>query len=159
MSTDRWMDKEIVVHVPNYSAIKRSAYELVLIRCMSLEPIIQSREKKLYIINTYIWNLERWYWWTYFQGSIGDTDRENTLVDTVRGRRGWDEWREQHGNIYTNICKIDSQWKFAIWLRGLNWRCSLTTWEVGCVGGGTEVQEGEDLHVYLWLIHETNTLL
>ena len=37
--------------------------------------------------------------------------------------------------------------------------CSLTTWEVGCVGGGTEVQEGEDLRVYLWLIRETNTLL
>ena len=22
-----------------------------------------------------------------------------------RGKRGLDEWREQHGNIYTNICK------------------------------------------------------
>ena len=23
-------------------------------------------------INTYIWNLERWYWWTYLQGSNGE---------------------------------------------------------------------------------------
>ena len=30
------------------------------------------------------------------------------------GRRGWDEWREQHGNIYTVICKTDSQWEFAV---------------------------------------------
>ena len=25
------------------------------------------------------------------------------------GRRKWDEWREEHGNIYTNICKIDTK--------------------------------------------------
>ena len=24
------------------------------------------------------------------------------------GRRGWDEWRESHGDIYTTVCKIDS---------------------------------------------------
>ena len=33
-----------------------------------------------------------------------------------------------------------------------NW-CSLTTLGVGCVGGGTEVQEGEDVCVHLWLTH------
>ena len=31
-----------------------------------------------------------------------------------RGRRGLDEWREQRGSISTSICKIDSQWKFAL---------------------------------------------
>ena len=31
-----------------------------------------------------------------------------------RGRRGLGEWREQHGSKYTTICKIDSQWKFAL---------------------------------------------
>ena len=30
------------------------------------------------------------------------------------GRRRWDERREQHGNVYTTICKIDGQWEFAI---------------------------------------------
>ena len=25
------------------------------------------------------------------------------------GRRGWDESREQHGNIYITICKTDSE--------------------------------------------------
>ena len=30
------------------------------------------------------------------------------------GRRGWDEWREQHGNIHLTICKIDSKWEFAL---------------------------------------------
>ena len=31
------------------------------------------------------WNLERWYWWTYLQGSDGDTDIENRLMDMVGG--------------------------------------------------------------------------
>ena len=33
--------------------------------------------------NTYLWNLEKWYWSTYLQGRSGDTDIENTLVDTA----------------------------------------------------------------------------
>ena len=38
------MDKEVVVHTHNgiYSAIKRNAFESVLMRWMNLEPIIQS---------------------------------------------------------------------------------------------------------------------
>ena len=31
-------------------------------------------------INTYVGNLERWYWWTYMQSSNGDTDIVNRLV-------------------------------------------------------------------------------
>ena len=34
------MDKEVVVYI--HSAIKRNAFESVLMRCMNLEPIIQS---------------------------------------------------------------------------------------------------------------------
>ena len=48
-----------------YSAIKKNEFELVLMRWMKLEPIIQSeviqKEKdQLQYINAYIWNLERW---------------------------------------------------------------------------------------------------
>ena len=28
------------------------------------------------------------------------------------GRRGWDELREKHGNMYITMCKTDSQWIF-----------------------------------------------
>ena len=53
------MDKEAVVQVYNeyYSAIKRNAFESVLMRWMSLESIIQSkseREKQILYINAYI---------------------------------------------------------------------------------------------------------
>ena len=49
-----------------YSAIKNNISELVLMRWMKLEPIIQSevnqKEKHQYSVLTYIyiWNLERW---------------------------------------------------------------------------------------------------
>ena len=40
-------------------------------------------------LNTYIWNLKRWNWWTYLPGSNGNADKYNSLVDTVgEGERG-----------------------------------------------------------------------
>ena len=33
--------------------------------------------------------------------------KEQTFA--LGGRRGWDDLREQHGNIYITICKIDNQ--------------------------------------------------
>ena len=51
--------------VKYYSAIKRNAFEPVLMRWMKLEPIIQSevsqKEKNKSCTNAYIWNLEGWY--------------------------------------------------------------------------------------------------
>ena len=64
----------------------------------NLEPIIQSEEKserEISYTNTYIWNLERWYWCSFLQGNNGDTDREQTYGHGVGvGRRGWDVRRE-----------------------------------------------------------------
>ena len=59
---------------------------------MNLEPIMQSevsqKEKQISYINAYLWNLERWYWWTYLQGSNGDKDIENRLMNTSKGEEG-----------------------------------------------------------------------
>ena len=48
-----------------YSAMKRNESESVELRWMNLEPVIQSevsqKEKQISYINTYIWNLEKWY--------------------------------------------------------------------------------------------------
>ena len=51
------------------------------------------REKQILCTNAYIWNLEIW---NYLQGSNGDTDIENRLMDMGqgRGRRRWNVWRE-----------------------------------------------------------------
>ena len=62
---------------------------------MNLAAIIQSevsqKEKDTYRILMHImWNLERWYRQSYVQGSKGDTDGKNRLLDSGR-RRGWAE--------------------------------------------------------------------
>ena len=67
MFISRQMDKKAVVHIHNgILAIKKNAFESVLMRWLKLEPIIQSevsqKEKHRYsiLMHIYIWNLERW---------------------------------------------------------------------------------------------------
>ena len=60
--TDEWIKKLWYIHTMEYySAIKRNAFESVLMRWTNLEPVAQSevRERQISYINTYIWNLER----------------------------------------------------------------------------------------------------
>ena len=126
-----------------YSAIKRNPFEAILMRWTNLEPIIQvksEREEQISYINAYTWKLERWYWLFAWQ-QWRCRHREQTCGRRV-GRKGWDEWREWHGNIYIIICKIDSQWKFAVWLRVLKpMLCdSLEGWDG--MRGGRQFQEG-----------------
>ena len=61
-STDEWIKKLWYIHTMEYySAIKRNAFESVLMRWMNLEPIIQSkvsqREKDKYCILTHIYGI------------------------------------------------------------------------------------------------------
>ena len=76
-----------------YSAIKSNAFESVLMRCMDLELIVQSevkseRERQISYINGNIHNLERWCWQSYVQGSKGDTDVKNKILDSVGDEEG-----------------------------------------------------------------------
>ena len=64
-SADEWIRKQWYIYTMEYySAIKKNAFESVLMRWMKLEPIIQSEvsQKKTPIqyTNAYTWNLERW---------------------------------------------------------------------------------------------------
>ena len=45
------------------------------------------------------------------QGSKGDTDIKDTFGLSGR-RRGWDDVKERHRNMYITICKTDDQCKF-----------------------------------------------
>ena len=40
------------------------------------------REKQILHINAYMWNLEKWYRWTYLQGRGRNTGAENGHVNT-----------------------------------------------------------------------------
>ena len=67
------------------------------------------REKWILYINAYMWNLEKWYRWTYLQSRNRDTDIENNRMDTKVGERGgWDELGGWDWHINTNMYKIDN---------------------------------------------------
>ena len=89
-STDEWIKKLWYIYTMDYySAIKRNAFESVLGRWMNPEPIIQSevsqKEKKMLYSNIHVQTLEKCFWRIYLQGSKGETDIENRLMDTGRG--------------------------------------------------------------------------
>ena len=68
-------------------------------------------------------------------------------------RRGWNDLREQHWNMYITVCETDDQSKFDAWNRALKasalgqprgMGCG-EKWKRGSGWGGT--------HVHSWLIH------
>ena len=69
---------------------------------MSLEPVIWSevREKQKSYVNAYIQNLEKWYWWTYFQGRNRVADTENRLVGTLWEEEGGMNWESSMKYVY-----------------------------------------------------------
>ena len=159
------MNTEAVIHI--YSGILLShkkehiwvcANEVDEPRASCVE-FKSEREKQISYINMFIRNLERWYWWTYLQGSIRDTDTENRLIDLGR-RRGR---REKHGNICTTICKTDSQWEFIVWIRKLKQGLCNNLEGGDGLGGGREVQEGGHIGIPMadpcWHVAEINTIL
>ena len=74
-----------------------------------------------------MWNPERWYWWNYLQGSNGDTDIENRLMDTGLGEEGEDGmYRGSNTETFITICKTDSQWNLLYDSGNSNWG-SVTT--------------------------------
>ena len=81
-----------------YSAIKKNAFESVVMRRMKLQPIIQSevsqKEKHQYSILMHMYGIKN-------DGNNGpicktakETDIKNRPLDSGR-RRGWDDLREQ----------------------------------------------------------------
>ena len=60
-SADEWIRKLWYIYpMEYYSIIKKNTFESVLMRWMTLEPIIQrnnsERERQILSVNTYIWN-------------------------------------------------------------------------------------------------------
>ena len=52
---------------------------------------------------------------------------------------------------HISICKIDSQWEFAGWLRKLKEGLSINLEGCNWEGDGKEVQKGEDIYIYIYL--------
>ena len=58
-SADEWIRKLWYIYTMEYySAIKKNAFESVLMRWMKME--VSQRKTPIQYINAYMWNLERW---------------------------------------------------------------------------------------------------
>ena len=99
-SADRWMDKElwyIYIHNGillsyNKEHIWVSSNELDEPRAYYTEWSKSERETQILYINAYIWNLERWYQWSYMWGNKGDRDVNNRILDSVGEGEGGMIW-------------------------------------------------------------------
>ena len=77
--------------------------------------------------------------------------REYTYGHGERGGEG-EMYGKSNMEIYITICKIDSQWESAVWLRKLKQGLCINVegWDREWVGGRFK---REGIYVYLWLIH------
>ena len=101
-----WFTLKIVVHIHNGILLSHekehpwvSLKEVDEPRVCYTEWSKSERENQTWCINAYIWNLERWNWWTYLQGSSGDAEIGNKLEDTVgdgEGGMNWESSLETH---------------------------------------------------------------
>ena len=119
------MDKELIYIYTTefYSPIKRNAFESVLVRWMNLEPIIQSevsqKEKDKYCILTHRYGIQEDGTDEFICKAAMEKKTQRTDV------QAWQEWgegemyAENNMETYLTICKIDSQWDFAVCLRKL----------------------------------------
>jgi len=85
-------------------------------------------------------------------------------MDTEGGEEGEGKmYGESSMEIYNTMCKIDSQWDFAVWLRELKQGLydNLEGWDGE--GDGTEVREGGDMGVFMadsyWCTTENHKIL
>ena len=77
--------------------------------------------------------------------------KEYTYGHGERGGEG-EMYGKSNMETYITVCKIDSQWEFAVWLRKLKQGLWINVQGWDGVGGGREVQR-EGIYVYLQLIH------
>ena len=104
MPIDRWMDKEDVVCICNGIFLNHNKEQTWVICSEVDEPTAcyteWSKSEKEKYIKAHMWNLGKWYWWTYLQGRNGDIDIENRLVNTAGEGEGGINW-ESSMDIYT----------------------------------------------------------
>ena len=114
-SADEWIRKLWYIYTMEYySAIKKNSFELVLMRWMKLEPVIQSevsqKGKYQYSILTHIYIEFRNMVMITLYAKQKKRHRCTEQNFGICGRRqGWDVLREQHQNMYIIYSETDHQ--------------------------------------------------
>ena len=104
------MDKEDVIHIYNGILLSHKKEQNWAIyrdvdgpRDCHTEWSKSEREKQISYINAYMWNLGKWYRWTYLQSRNRDTQVGNKCMDTKGEEGGGMDW-EIGIDIYTLLC-------------------------------------------------------
>ena len=84
------------------------------------------------------------------QGSSGETDITNRLMDRLGEEGEGEMYGKSNMETYITICKIDSQWEFAVWLRKLKQGLCINQEGWDGEGDGREVQKGGDIYIYIY---------
>ena len=71
-------------------------------------------------------------------------NREQTYARGERGGEG-KMYGKSNMETYINVCKIDSQWEFAVWLRKPRQGLCINLEEWDAEGDGREIQNGGDV--------------
>ena len=70
---------------------------------------------------------------------------------------------ESNMETYITICKIDSQWEFAVWLRKLKQGLCINLEEWDGEGEGRKIQKGGDISIPMadscWQLKENNKIM
>ena len=133
-------------------------------RQMKLEPILQSKvnqkEKDKYHILTHIYGIQKNGTEELIYRETVEKQTQRIDLQTWGGGGGGKMYGKSNMETYITICKIDSQWEFAVWLKKLKpSKAKLLGATYKPSGGGMERQMGwslcrwEGIYVYLWLIH------
>ena len=78
------------------------------------------REREIPYSNTYIHNLEKWYWRIYLEGSSGETDIKNRLIDMGREEERREICGKSNMETYITICKIEEKHQIMSLLKNKN---------------------------------------
>ena len=113
-TADEWIRKLWYIYTMEYyKYIKKDTFESILRRWIKLEPIIHSevsqKEKHQYSILTQIYGIRMMVTITLYARQ----KKKHRCIEQTFGlygrRRGWDDLREQHQNMYIIKCETDRQ--------------------------------------------------
>ena len=68
-------------------------------------------------------------------------------MDAGGGEEGEGECMEKVMETYITICKVDSQWEFAVWIRKLRQGLCINLEGWDGEGDGRKVQKGGDIYI------------
>ena len=116
---------------------------------MNLEPIIQSeksqKEKGKYHILTYIYTIQKNGTEEHIYRAAMEKQTQRIDLRTWERRGEGEMYGKSFMETYMTICKIDSQWEFAVWLRKLKQGLCINLEGWDGAGDGREVQQGGDI--------------